>query len=681
MKLIKFSERDQKHIKNIYTVRSCNINEYKRTEQLNLFESFFISTLTPLVLLDKNFNFIKVNEAYAKICNLNISEFSGHNYFELHPDDEIRSAFKRVVQTKKPLTISAKPFIRVDDHSEKRITYWNWTIVPIPDNRGEVEFLFFLLNDVTEHKKLEYILQEARDYSENIVETVREPLLVLDSNLKVISANKSFYQTFKVTPEETIGQFLYDLGKHQWDIPELRKLLENILPQNTSFEDFEVEYDFPNIGHKIMLLNARQIYRKELGTKKILLAIEDATERKEKERISESLVRVGCELNSLLNTSAILNRLCQLIASELKCDISLTLLWKSEEETYAIVASWGYTPEQRETLQVLRFPSKEISGILLLLEKEDIVAIDLATFHNLLSTVLLQEFGIRTIICMALRRGKEIIGLQIAGNRDNKNNFTTLQKRIAQGIAPIASMALNNAGLFEQVESANRLKSDFLSIVSHELRTPLTSIIGYKDLLLDGACGELTQDQLDAIKHIDKSSKRLLELINSMLNLRHLETRQQPVELKEICITDLIEEIKSEILSLYEKSELNFIWKVEPTLKRFRTDPTKIKMIIKNLISNAVKFTEKGSVTVDIHTLNGEVEINVIDTGIGIPPEALHTIFEPFRQVDNPLTRRHEGIGLGLYIVHRLVDILGGKIKVESKVGSGSTFRVCIPAE
>jgi PAS domain S-box-containing protein len=129
----------------------------------------------------------------------------------------------------------------------------------------------------------ELAAEEARRYAESIVATVREPLLVLDADLKIISANRNFYRTFKVAPDETIGMFIYDLGNKQWDIPKLRELLEEVLPEKEAFDDFEVAHIFQDIGQKTMRLNARQIYRKDIGAKMILLAIEDITERKQLE--------------------------------------------------------------------------------------------------------------------------------------------------------------------------------------------------------------------------------------------------------------------------------------------------------------------------------------------------------------------------------------------------------------
>jgi diguanylate cyclase (GGDEF)-like protein/PAS domain S-box-containing protein len=137
--------------------------------------------------------------------------------------------------------------------------------------------------DVTASRQMETEIQDAREYAENIVETVREALVVLNADLKILTANLSFYDTFKVTPDDTIGKFIYDLGNRQWDIPKLRVLFESILPHDTVFNGYEVDHDFPGIGHKIMLLNARQIFREKIGSRIILLALEDITARKQLE--------------------------------------------------------------------------------------------------------------------------------------------------------------------------------------------------------------------------------------------------------------------------------------------------------------------------------------------------------------------------------------------------------------
>ena len=157
--------------------------------------------------------------------------------------------------------------------------------------------------------ELESGIQEAREYAENIVETVREPLVVLSFDLKILTANTSFYNTFKVTPEETIGQFIYELGNRQWDIPKLRVLFEKILPQDTVLNGYEVEHDFLDIGRKIMLLNAREIFREKVGSHVILLAMEDITERKlADERIGEVMRQQQAILDNIPNIAWLKDR-------------------------------------------------------------------------------------------------------------------------------------------------------------------------------------------------------------------------------------------------------------------------------------------------------------------------------------------------------------------------------------
>ena len=138
-----------------------------------------------------------------------------------------------------------------------------------------------------EYAKKNLIIQNKREYAENILNTVREPLIILDANLKIVSASRSFYQTFEVKPEETEGRFIYDLGNRQWNIPKLRELLENILPRHKTFDDFQVEHDFPMIGKRVMLLNARWIAREKDKPQIILLALEDITKRKQTEEDSK----------------------------------------------------------------------------------------------------------------------------------------------------------------------------------------------------------------------------------------------------------------------------------------------------------------------------------------------------------------------------------------------------------
>lgn len=192
----------------------------------------------------------------------------------------------------------------------------------VDNMNSKAGYILSSIVDGTVAKKLETEIQDAREYSENIVETVHKPLVVLNSNLKILTANHSFYETFKATPEETIGKFIYDLGNRQWDIPELRVLFEDILPHDTVFNGYEVNHDFPGIGRKIILLNARQIFRKNIGSHIILLAMEDITERKQVEAERARLDRVLLDKNAELENARFVAEKANLAKSDFLSSMS-----------------------------------------------------------------------------------------------------------------------------------------------------------------------------------------------------------------------------------------------------------------------------------------------------------------------------------------------------------------------
>jgi signal transduction histidine kinase len=229
----------------------------------------------------------------------------------------------------------------------------------------------------------------------------------------------------------------------------------------------------------------------------------------------------------------------------------------------------------------------------------------------------------------------------------------------------------------EAAETADRAKTEFIATLSHELRTPLSIILGYIELLLDEGFGELPVKQRDVLDRVQQNSRQLLELISGLLDLSRLEAGRLPIEFIEVGVPELLRTIERETLGLRHQTNLNFIWQIDETLPPVCTDPAKLKVVIKNLIGNAVKFTKQGSITVETQLHAGGVEIRVADTGIGIPKESLPEIFEPFQQLD---ATRGQGTGLGLHIVKRLLALLGGSITVESEVGRGSTFCVWVPA-
>jgi signal transduction histidine kinase len=231
------------------------------------------------------------------------------------------------------------------------------------------------------------------------------------------------------------------------------------------------------------------------------------------------------------------------------------------------------------------------------------------------------------------------------------------------------------------LEQASALKSQFLANMSHEFRTPLNAILGYTSMLLKGVSGELTEHQRRNLERIDSNSQHLLSIINDILDITRIEAGKMPLTMAEFAMPELIREVLAEVEPLIARSTLRLSTRIDDALPPLRSDRQKVKQIVINLLTNALKFTPQGWVTVTAagDAATGRVAVAVADSGIGISPKDQDVIFEDFRQADDSPTRRYTGAGLGLAICRRLASMLGGELTVRSALGEGATFTLTLP--
>lgn len=287
-----------------------------------------------------------------------------------------------------------------------------------------------------------------------------------------------------------------------------------------------------------------------------------------------------------------------------------------------------------------------------------------------------------SVICAPLIGPGGVLGILVGVRaHSNPDPFSPEDQRLLESLAQHAAIALRNAQLLEAAQAASRAKSDFIATMSHELRTPLNAVLGHLQLLEMEIHGPISDEQRQALGRIEAASRHLRGLIEEVLSFARIEAGRTEINVQPVELGALVEEVAAVIEPLAREKDLRFSVHPVPGGCHLPTDPDKVRQIVINLAGNAVKFTERGSVTLRVEPEGEGWRVEVEDTGPGISEEDRERLFQPFEQLQSGFSREHGGTGLGLYLSWRYAALVGGRIEVESEPGRGSTFSLLLPPE
>jgi two-component system CheB/CheR fusion protein len=599
-----------------------------------------------LVYLDRDFNFVRVNETYARTCGYRPAEMIGKNHFALYPHAENEAIFTHVRDTGEPYSVHDKPF-EFPDQPDRGITYWDWTLTPVKDVGGAVIGLVFSLFETTERKRAEEQLQESEHRFRAFMDNAPTIAWMKDEQFRYVYVSGQ--------AERMTGLGLADYrGKTDFDLwpPEIAENFQKndraVLDRGANMAGVEELLD--SDGERHFILNTKFLFQDAQGRRFIGGVGVDITERMKVEaqlKASEERFRSVMELSP---------DIISIITEE------GVLAYNSP----AALTIHGYANEEmagRNTFELIH-PD----------DQAQCLAFTTAHFNHLPDP--------RSVQYRYRNKDGSYVWMEATASNQLDNPHIRGLVVISRDISERKQAEGALAEAKQAAEIASRAKSEFLANMSHEIRTPITGILGMAELL---ESTELSAQQQRYLENILSSTENLLQLVNDILDLSKIEAGKVELEHHEFSLRRLINQVIGNQITLAQVKGLSIRTGIPADIPdRLTGDQLRLKQILLNLIGNAIKFTEQGEVAFSVTAEEQEesrilLRFDVTDTGIGIKPEDLAKIFTPFGQADSSMTRRFGGSGLGLTICRQLSTLMNGEIWVDSVEAAGSTFHVRIP--
>lgn len=525
---------------------------------------------------------------------------------------------------------------RYHQRKDKSCFWASGLLFPLLDEAGTVKGFTKIMRDLTAHKVSEQKLKASREYAESIVETVREPLLVLNDQFEIVSGNKAFFETFRVRKTTSPGRNLFETDG-MWQIPELKEYLKSVLDDHISFNDLEIVYNFPGIGIRTVLFNGRRLANSSEQEVLLLLAIEDISHQKE---VEESLNKARNYAESIVDTAKE-----PLIILDKRLDVV-----SANRSFYKFfkVTSRKTVNQNIFKLGNGQWNNPELKSLLYRVIPESLVFNDFEITHDF------PELGYRTMSINARKLYRP-------------GNHTEMILVAVQDITERKSL--------EEVQHA------FIGIASHELKTPVTVIKGYAQILQQRAA-ELADVVIGkSVERINLQADKLIILINHLLDVSKMQSGKLELQREDFDLEELVHKVADELREVGTAHQIIVKGRIE---KKVYADKFRIAQVLTNLVSNAIKYSPNGKkITINLSQEESSslATVSVKDNGIGILKGEQDKIFRSFSRTESVQNHNYPGMGLGLYISCEIIKEHEGKIWFKSKEHIGSTFYFSIPGK
>jgi PAS domain S-box-containing protein len=625
-----------------------DITEQKQAEEelrkgKEQYHTILQTALDGFWVLDLQGHFIDVNEAYCKIIGYSREELLGMTIRDvelLETESETRQRIQKIIG-------NGYDFFETR-HSRKdgQIVDIEASVNYLPNEAK----LFVFVRDITERKQVEL----EREQFLKFFQLSSDIMVIADPNGCFKKVNPACLQILGYSETELLAKPFVDFVH-----PDDRQLtLDEMARQIKLGFSLKFENRFLCKDSTVRWLSWSANYKKDEGI--TYATARDITERKQAE---DELLKSKFLLNETQNISKVGGWEYDVITGK--------MTWT--EETYRI---YGVTPSDYDPNNINHDIEFYVNGDKVIIEHAFKKAVEMGEAYDLelkFRNAYGNKVWVRTIGIPEYKDGRVI---RVHGYLMD----ITERKRAQDERIQLLEREHEARTEAEAAKKLDRMKSMFIASTSHELRTPLNSVIGFSSLLLEGYSGQLTPEQKEQIEIVHSSGKHLLSLINDIIDISQIEAGNIKVEVCEFNLRQVVDEVV--LMLKVSISEKKLDMKVNMQDIEMRSDRRLMFQCIVNLLSNAIKYTEKGSVAISAKVINNNVIITVVDTGIGIKTEDIPRLFGPFVRLQSPLTYKTSGTGLGLYLVKKVAkDFLGGDVEVESEVGKGSTFTLCVPVE